>query len=97
MTEYRHESVFTWGATPLKFGAGAADEIGWDRAQLGARRVLVVTDRCARSAVAPRADGRRRCGSAGWPRRDRAERKRRRAGARPAAAIAMRSATGTAR
>ncbi|NEE03666.1 hydroxyacid-oxoacid transhydrogenase [Phytoactinopolyspora halotolerans] len=44
MTEYVHETVFTWGATPLKFGAGAVDEIGWDLAQQGARRVLIVTD-----------------------------------------------------
>ncbi|MBK1786908.1 hydroxyacid-oxoacid transhydrogenase [Prauserella cavernicola] len=44
MTEYLNETVFTWGATPLKFGAGAVDEIGWDLAQLGARRVLIVTD-----------------------------------------------------
>ncbi|WP_314177859.1 hydroxyacid-oxoacid transhydrogenase [Streptomyces winkii] len=38
------ETVFTWGAPPLKFGAGAADEIGFDMAQYGARRVLVLTD-----------------------------------------------------
>ena len=38
------ESVFTYGAPSLKFGPGAADEIGFDLAQLGARRVLVVTD-----------------------------------------------------
>ncbi|WP_024876703.1 hydroxyacid-oxoacid transhydrogenase [Saccharomonospora piscinae] len=44
MTAYLHETVFTWGATPLKFGAGAADEIGHDLAQQGARRVLIVTD-----------------------------------------------------
>ncbi|WP_199430449.1 hydroxyacid-oxoacid transhydrogenase [Qaidamihabitans albus] len=44
MTEYLHETVFTWGATPLKFGAGAVDEIGWDLGQLGAERVLIVTD-----------------------------------------------------
>ncbi|PRX48252.1 alcohol dehydrogenase class IV [Prauserella shujinwangii] len=44
MTEYLHETVFTWGATPLKFGAGASDEIGWDLGQLGADRVLVLTD-----------------------------------------------------
>ncbi|MFF5986816.1 hydroxyacid-oxoacid transhydrogenase [Prauserella flavalba] len=44
MTEYLNETVFTWGATPLKFGAGAVDEIGWDLAQLGAERVLIVTD-----------------------------------------------------
>lgn len=44
MTEYRNETVFTWGATPLKFGPGAVDEIGHDLAQLGAERVLIVTD-----------------------------------------------------
>jgi hydroxyacid-oxoacid transhydrogenase len=44
MTEYLNETVFTWAATPLKFGPGAVDEIGWDLAQLGAQRVLIVTD-----------------------------------------------------
>ncbi len=44
MTEYLHESVFTWGGTPLKFGVGAVDEIGHDLAQMGAARVLIVTD-----------------------------------------------------
>ncbi|ASR34640.1 alcohol dehydrogenase [Prauserella marina] len=44
MTAYQNETVFTWGATPLKFGAGAVDEIGWDLAGMGARRVLIVTD-----------------------------------------------------
>ena len=38
------ESVFTYGAPRLKFGAGAADEIGYDLSETGARRVLVVTD-----------------------------------------------------
>jgi alcohol dehydrogenase class IV len=38
------ETVFTYGAPALKFGPGAADEIGHDVADLGARRVLVVTD-----------------------------------------------------
>jgi alcohol dehydrogenase class IV len=38
------ESIFTYGAPGLKFGAGAADEIGYDLAQLGASRALVVTD-----------------------------------------------------
>ena len=38
------ESVFTYGAPQLKFGTGAAEEIGYDLAQLGARRVLVLTD-----------------------------------------------------
>ena len=44
MTEYRTETVFTWGAPPLKFGVGALDEIGFDCAQLGLERVLIVTD-----------------------------------------------------
>lgn len=44
MTEYQHETVFTWGATPLKFGAGAVDEIGFDLAQQGTKRVLIITD-----------------------------------------------------
>ncbi len=38
------ETVFTYGAPALKFGAGAADEIGFDLQQYDARRVLVVTD-----------------------------------------------------
>jgi alcohol dehydrogenase class IV len=38
------ESVFTYGAPRLKFGTGAADEIGYDLSETGARRVLVVTD-----------------------------------------------------
>jgi alcohol dehydrogenase class IV len=38
------ESVFTYGAPALKFGAGSSDEIGFDLAAYGVRRVLVVTD-----------------------------------------------------
>jgi alcohol dehydrogenase class IV len=38
------ESIFTYGAPTLKFGTGASDEIGYDLAQLGARRALVITD-----------------------------------------------------
>jgi alcohol dehydrogenase class IV len=38
------ETVFTYGAPGLKFGPGASDEIGHDLQQLGARRVLLVTD-----------------------------------------------------
>ena len=38
------ETVFTYGAPALKFGAGAAAEIGHDLAAFGARRVLLVTD-----------------------------------------------------
>jgi alcohol dehydrogenase class IV len=38
------ESVFTYGAPQLKFGTGAADEIGSDLARLGVRRALIITD-----------------------------------------------------
>jgi hydroxyacid-oxoacid transhydrogenase len=38
------ETVFTYAAPALKFGPGASLELGYDLAQLGARRVLVVTD-----------------------------------------------------
>ena len=34
------ETVFTYGAPALKFGPGAADEIGYDLQQYDARRVL---------------------------------------------------------
>jgi hydroxyacid-oxoacid transhydrogenase len=38
------ETVFTYGSPQLKIGAGAADEVGHDVAELGVRRALVVTD-----------------------------------------------------
>jgi alcohol dehydrogenase class IV len=38
------ETVFTYGAPNLKFGTGAAAEIGFDLSQYGVRRVLLVTD-----------------------------------------------------
>jgi alcohol dehydrogenase class IV len=39
-----HETVFTYGAPALKFGPGAADEVGSDVRRLGVGRCLVVTD-----------------------------------------------------
>jgi alcohol dehydrogenase class IV len=39
-----NETVFTYGAPALKFGRGAAEEIGYDLLQTGAHRVLVLTD-----------------------------------------------------
>jgi hydroxyacid-oxoacid transhydrogenase len=38
------ETIFTWGAPPLKFGAGAADEIGFELSHHGVERVLVLSD-----------------------------------------------------
>src|SRR5262245_7436865 len=49
----RNESVFTWAAPPLKFGAGALDEIGADVAATGARTCLVLTDPGVRATGAP--------------------------------------------
>lgn len=40
----RTERVFTWAAPPIKFGVGAIAELGWDVAQLGVRRALLLTD-----------------------------------------------------
>jgi alcohol dehydrogenase class IV len=38
------ESVFTIEATPVKFGAGAVDDLGWEVQRLGLKRVLLVAD-----------------------------------------------------
>lgn len=45
MSDGTEETIFTWGAPPMKFGPGAADEIGFDLSQHDAHRVLVITDR----------------------------------------------------
>ena len=47
------ETVFTYGAPGLKFGVGARHEIGHDLVQLGARRVLLVTDPGVAATGAP--------------------------------------------
>lgn len=43
MTDQR-ESVFTLEATPVKFGAGAVSDAGWELKRLGVTRALLVTD-----------------------------------------------------
>jgi alcohol dehydrogenase class IV len=43
-SELTEETIFTWGAPPLKFGAGALDEIGFEMSQYNVKRVLIVTD-----------------------------------------------------
>lgn len=47
------ETVFTYGAPGLKFGVGARFELGHDLLQLGARRVLLVTDPGVAATGAP--------------------------------------------
>jgi hydroxyacid-oxoacid transhydrogenase len=44
MVEISNETVFTWGAPPIKFGIGATEELGADLRQLALERVLIVTD-----------------------------------------------------
>jgi hydroxyacid-oxoacid transhydrogenase len=44
MVDLSSETVFTWGAPPIKFGVGATDELGFDLRQLGMELVLIVTD-----------------------------------------------------
>ena len=48
------------GAPPLKFGAGASDEIGFEMSRYGVRRVLIVTDPGSRPP-APRNGSPTRC------------------------------------
>ncbi len=38
------ETIFTVEATPIKFGAGAVADAGWEAARLGITRALLVTD-----------------------------------------------------
>ncbi|GAA1917154.1 hydroxyacid-oxoacid transhydrogenase [Streptomyces sodiiphilus] len=47
------ETVFTYGAPALKFGPGSSGEIGFDLAQHGARRALVITDAGVAATGAP--------------------------------------------
>src|SRR4051794_20956410 len=47
------ETVFTYAAPALKFGPGAADEVGFDLVQRGARRVLLITDPGVAAAGGP--------------------------------------------
>src|SRR5919204_5578674 len=40
----RHETIFTLEATPIKFGPGAAEEVGWELKHRGVRRAMLVSD-----------------------------------------------------
>ncbi len=39
-----HETIFTMEATPVKFGAGASADAGWELSRLGVKRAMLVTD-----------------------------------------------------
>jgi len=49
------ETIFTYAAPGLKFGPGAAQEIGFDLARQGVRRVLLITDEWLVAAGHPQA------------------------------------------
>ena len=51
--EYTEETIFTWGAPPLKFGAGAIDEVGFELSAYDVSRVLIVTDPGVNALGAP--------------------------------------------
>src|ERR687885_2635164 len=40
----RHETIFTLEATPIKFGPGAVEEVGWELRRRGVRRAMLVSD-----------------------------------------------------
>src|SRR5881275_771845 len=40
----RHETLFTLEATPIKFGPGAAEEVGWELKRRGVTRAMIVSD-----------------------------------------------------
>lgn len=46
------ETVFAWAAPPIRFGLGAASEVGWEASRLGARTALLITDPGVRAAGA---------------------------------------------
>jgi len=49
------ETIFTFEATPIKYGPGAVADAGWELKRLGATRVLLITDpRLARTGIIAR-------------------------------------------
>jgi hydroxyacid-oxoacid transhydrogenase len=39
-----NETIFTLEATPLKYGPGASEEVGWEVKRMGVKRVMLVSD-----------------------------------------------------
>jgi alcohol dehydrogenase class IV len=44
MAQNGNETIFTMEATPLKYGPGASEEVGWELKRLGTSRVMLVSD-----------------------------------------------------
>jgi hydroxyacid-oxoacid transhydrogenase len=50
-----NETVFTMEATPIKYGPGASEEVGWELKRMGVSRVMLVTDPgVVEAGIAPR-------------------------------------------
>ncbi len=53
LSEYPTETIIAYSTVPLKFGFGAADEIGYEAKRLGAKKALICTDKNIRAAGHP--------------------------------------------
>ena len=50
-----HETIFTMEATPIKYGPGASEEVGWELKRMGVGRAMLVTDPgVVEAGIAPR-------------------------------------------
>ena len=49
-SEYPTETIIAYSTVPLKFGFAAADEVGYEARRLGAKKVLICTDKNIRAA-----------------------------------------------
>ena len=43
-SDVRRETIFTLEATPIKFGPGAVEDVGWELKRRGVRRAMLVSD-----------------------------------------------------
>jgi len=53
VSEYPTETIIAYSTVPLKFGFAAADEVGYEARRLGAKKVLICTDKNIRAAGHP--------------------------------------------
>ncbi len=53
VSEYPTETIIAYSTVPLKFGFGAADEVGYEARRLGAKKALICTDKNIRAAGHP--------------------------------------------
>ncbi len=50
-----HETIFTMEATPIKYGPGASEEVGWEVKRFGIGRIMLVSDpNVVASGITPR-------------------------------------------